>query len=987
MFKYIKKVVTNALKSRVFILTAVLFILASILVQRLFNLQIIGGESYLTEFTMSIKKERTLKSTRGEIYDRNGNVLAYNKLAYSVTFEDNGTYGSQDERNLSLNGSLYGLLRVIEDNGNQISMNFRIELDSVGNYYFTEDGINLLRFKADIYGKPYIDDLSDKQKDATADEMMEYLCSAEGYGLLNPEYTETELETYGLPATLTKEETLKLTAMRSAVEANSYKKYVSTTIAADINEETMALIMENKDNYPGVDVIEDSVRVYEDSIYFAPIIGYTGQISEEELDSLNEDNGDYTFADVVGKSGLEQTFETEMQGRKGSETVYVDNLGKVLKQESKVSPQAGNDLYLTLDRDLQIASYKILEQYIAGILYSKIIPAETFDIESLNSTDEIMVSINSVYYALFENNVLDAKHLASADASAVEKEIYESFKAKEAAVFNGIRSELTSSNPVIYSELSKEMQIYMSYIVDGLLMEGTGILNEDAIDKTDATYLAWKNNSISLQEYLTYAISQNWLDITKVDVESTYLDNNEIYNALSDYIAKYLEIDDSFSRKIYNQMIKEKSISGKNICLLLFDQGIIKMNESDYNALSTGSLTAYDFIRSKIKSLEITPAQLALQPCSGSVVITDPDNGDVLACVTYPSYDSNRLANTMDSEYYAKLNKDLSSPFYNKATQEVTAPGSTFKMVTATAGIQEGVIGIDDPVNCVGKFDLLEGEIPINCWIYSEAQKGGSHGLETLIPAIRDSCNYYFNMVGYMLGKVDLGEGVAEEDGEEGNNGYIDSVGIEKLKKYAEMYGFDAPTGIEIGETKPNISDNDAPRSAMGQSKHTYTTSQLSRYVATIANSGTCYDLTLLGKITDSSGNTLDEPDPVTHNILELPPNLWNAIHTGMNDMVNNKDELKELKTEYAFDMAGKTGTAQESEVRANHALFVGYAPYQNPEIAIAVRITNGYSSTNAACVARDIIKYRFGLVREDELITGEAIVVEAKATTNIRAD
>lgn len=113
---------------------------------------------------------------------------------------------------------------------------------------------------------------------------------------------------------------------------------------------------------------------------------------------------------------------------------------------------------------------------------------------------------------------------------------------------------------------------------------------------------------------------------------------------------------------------------------------------------------AYDFIRSKIYKLELTPAQLALEPCSGSVVITDPDNGNVLACVTYPSYDNNLLANTMDSKYYEKLRTDKSSPFYNRATQEVTAPGSTFKLVTATAGVMENKISIYDTITCTGKI-------------------------------------------------------------------------------------------------------------------------------------------------------------------------------------------------------------------------------------------------------------------------------------------
>ena len=121
MFKKIKKVLTKIGDSRIAILGVAFTLLACILVQRLFSLQIINGESYLNDFTMQIRKEEVLKSTRGNIYDSEGGLLAYNKLAYSVTFEDNGTYETRKERNLSLNRSMYGLIQIIEGGGNSIT--------------------------------------------------------------------------------------------------------------------------------------------------------------------------------------------------------------------------------------------------------------------------------------------------------------------------------------------------------------------------------------------------------------------------------------------------------------------------------------------------------------------------------------------------------------------------------------------------------------------------------------------------------------------------------------------------------------------------------------------------------------------------------------------------------------------------------------------------------------------------------------------------
>lgn len=976
MFKYVKNTISKVVKSRMFILGITFLVLTLVLVYRLFSLQIVKGESYLNDFTKQILKTKSISGTRGNFYDRKGNLIAYNKLAYAVTFEDSSSYQTIHEKNLALNSSMYGILKILEKNGDSIINDFGITLNSAGEYEFTNTDTTLMRFKADIYGQSYIEDLEKEEQEATANKMMEDMCSAEMYGVTDPKNTQKELAEYGLPESLTKEEILKLTVMRSKIAANSYQKYLSTTLATNISDKSMADLMENKDNYRGLDVVETTMRVYENSLYYAPILGYTGQISSEEMALYNKDGDVYSNSDIVGKGGLEEFYESQLKGANGSEQIYVDNLGKVLKKDNRVEPQAGDNIQLTLDTDYQIAGYKILEQYIAGIVWTNLRDLKEFDKESLASSDDIVIPVYDAYYALFENNVIDVNHISSEEATENEKRIYQLFLDKQAKVFEDIKSQLTSDSPTPQKDLSEEMQAYMTYVVDNMLKQ-SGVLLEDAVESSDTTYLAWsKDGTISLQEFLTYAISKNWMDVSKVKTDSNYMDSKEVYSALADYISQYLAKDIHFSKKVYKYMIQDDTLSGSDVCLLLFDQEILEMNEEDYNNLSAGALTAYDFIRSKIYNLEITPAQLALDPCSGSMVINDPNTGETLACVTYPSYDNNRLANNMDSEYFSKLATDLSSPFYNKATQEITAPGSTYKMVSATAGVMEGIVGIYDSIVCTGKFDLVTP--PINCW-----NKSG-HGAESLVTAIRDSCNFYFNTIGYDLGETDLGNANPPQGNEDGiqnettavEDTAVDEVGIEKLAKYAAMYGFDAKTGLEIGETAPHISDNGMAPSAMGQGTNAFSTSQLSRYVATVANGGTCYDLTLLDKIMDSDGRVLEEKTPKVYNTIELDQELWDAMHTGMNEMVKSNEILKNVN----INMAGKTGTAQETGV-PSHALYVGYAPYENPTVAIAVRITNGYTSTNAASAAGDMINYIFNLKEKDQIIPGHAIQVDSKIT------
>ncbi len=563
MFNYVKNSLSKLIKSRLIVLVVLFALLAGILIQRLYTMQIINGEKYLTDFTMQIKKETTLKSTRGNIYDRDGNAVAYNKLAYNVTYEDVGSYDTTRERNLAMNGSLYQIMKVIEDGGDQVYTNYAIDIGSDGQYEFTREGFNLLRFRADIFGYADTEDLKTDERNCTAEEMMQTLSTKKWYGIDLSVYTEEELQEYGLPSSFTKEEQLKLTALRSAVAQNSYQKYVTTTIAKDISKDTVAVIMENKDRYPGVDVEEDSIRVYEDGLYMAPLIGYTGQVSAEELEELNGENGNgqYSSSDIVGKSGLEKYFEKELRGQNGTKTVYVDNLGKVLKEDSEVAPQAGNDIHLTIDRNLQIAVYKILEQYIAGIVYNKIFDAEKFDKDSISSEDDILIPIYDVYYSLFENNVLDADHLASDDASDNEKRIYSEFQSREEEIFSEIRGQMTSSSATAYQDLSEEMQVYESFIVDDVLIEGTEVLDKDKIDTNDEMWTKWSNDgSVSLNEFLSYAISKNWIDITKVNSDTTYLDTSEITGALADYVTDYLSKSDAFSRQVYKYMIQNTLI-------------------------------------------------------------------------------------------------------------------------------------------------------------------------------------------------------------------------------------------------------------------------------------------------------------------------------------------------------------------------------------------------------------------------------------------
>ena len=201
---------------------------------------------------------------------------------------------------------------------------------------------------------------------------------------------------------------------------------------------------------------------------------------------------------------------------------------------------------------------------------------------------------------------------------------------------------------------------------------------------------------------------------------------------------------------------------------------------------------------------------------------------------------------------------------------------------------------------------------------------------------------------------------------------YVGSYYIDKLYKYADMFGLSEKTGIEIEEATPEVSNDYSVMSAIGQGTNNYTTVGLARYVATIANQGTCYNLSLVDKVTDSNENLLQDFTPEIRNTVELSPSTWKSLHEGMRQVVMRKSDYS-LLSSYGINVAGKTGTAEETRKRANHALFVSYAPYENPEITVTTRIANGYTSNYAANLTRDIYLYYFNIKDEDAILSGTA--------------
>ena len=952
MFKsiltHIKNFLLYVARSRLLIIAMITCLLFTTLIMRLFELQIVQGQYYLDNFRLQIRREREITGTRGLIFDRNGNVLAYNELANSVVIEEN-IQGTQDRtRNEILNDIIIDVIHIVESNGDAVVSDFGILLDSTGNFAFAmTNEFNRLRFLADVFGHRTIDEMPFEQANATPMDVIEFLANdpATGFGI-SLEDKDNDL-------------ILKMVTLRYAIRLNGFTQYIPTILAQDVSDETSAAIMENQYRLHGVSIVEDYLRRYNDSLYFSSIIGFTGKISREEFELLNaEEEGRFSLTDIIGKAGIEQAMEETLRGRRGFMSFYVDNFGRVTEQVDHVEPTAGNNVYLTICRDLQIQVYHIIEEKLAGIILSRLTNQLNYDPRELDLPDasHIYIPIEQVYLSFLTNGILNHHVFNRPEAGVAERAIYRAFSSYRETQLTNISTYLTNPHGFIYNDLSSEMRSTIDHIFGHLLFHTFRIIDRSIIPHTDPIQIAWRNGELNAYEYLNHAIAENWIDTARLSTHvplERYAEATEVFYAIITLVENALSRDLNYERILYLSLIRQEAITGGQIFAAVYEQGVLPMDAAVYQGLLAGSEDPFTWAFSKIESLTITPGQLGLEPSTGGVVVSDPSTGEVLASVSYPGFDNNRLANELDIEYYDFLLQSLARPFYNNATQELTAPGSTFKMVTSLAGLDRNLIGAGAYINCEGEFDDVQP--PPRCWIYP-----GEHGGLNVVGALAQSCNVFYYQVGHWLCF-----GADQRFNEE--------LGLNLLAHYASYFGFDRVSGMEIPEANPRISDELPILSAIGQGTNNFTVAQLNRYVSTIASRGTLLELTLLSRTTDMNGMLINDYTPVVERELtHIDPHHWSLLREGMVGMIVNHMSFRYFN----FSMAGKTGTAQQSDYNPDHGLFVGFAPVDQPEIAIAVRITNGYSSSYAAEIGRDIVRVWFELDELDEIITGRAALV-----------
>lgn len=914
-----KERLSELMKNRLFVLLVIAAAIFAVLVCRLFYMQIVNGEEASAGITSSVTREVSMPAARGNIYDRYGRPLAVNEAAFSIEIDDSIAVDYEDK-----NEQVVKLYEKMKENGYTVTDNLPISRDTEPK--FTISGDELEEWKTDIgldkkqmrydaartleylYDSYGLDGTVDENKkreivslginisdknimimnlimtiESNGGEIVDELpvsedrpytfiienekeiqrwkkdVSMDGEELDNTaeESMEYLIDLFGIPQNMSPAMQRKLAAVRYSLYLQRFKKYQPVTVAREINDKIIAEVKENLDIFPGVSVETESMRKYEEGDKFSNILGYIRQISDEELKEYEQYG--YDSGDIVGKTGIEKVMELELNGKDGKMLVEVDNMGRKISTLETEAPVSGNDVFLTIDKDLQIAAYNYLEDALAEAIITRL----TSELEK-----DVPVTLKQLFTSMIESGSISVSSIMKAEEGY----------------------QLTLKNLIL--SYNKDIDI------------------SDSEQKTAA-------------------------------------------------------------KQVLTKAVEDGTLSYTTMIFVMLEQGIITADDNYRARIVSGELSPLEIIIDKLRTGDLTPAETNLNPCSGSVVVSDVNSGKTLALVTYPSYDNNELVNTFNNEYYNKLLEDPSTPLVNRPLMQKKAPGSTLKMVTAVAALETGIITPEQTIKDEGLFTKA-GTPYARCMIYSLS--GSTHGYVNVSHALEVSCNYFFYDVSYMLG--------GETDDP------TSLKGITILDEYYDAFGLNSPTGMEIGENPPSMASpsykeeimkwqnpeatpsqtrwtaGDTIRAAIGQSVNSFSAASMNKYIATLANGGTRYKMHLIDKVKTSDGSVTQQTEEVVENIMEIDRENLDAVYEGMRLVTQgSKGTLRNVFKDFPIDVAAKSGTAEENKNNSSHSWFVGFAPYDNPQIAVTVMIPFGdVSGSPAAVTARNIIGEYMGL-------------------------
>ena len=425
---------------------------------------------------------------------------------------------------------------------------------------------------------------------------------------------------------------------------------------------------------------------------------------------------------------------------------------------------------------------------------------------------------------------------------------------------------------------------------------------------------------------------------------------------------------EDYLRGTSGTLIQEMSTSGKVVSeswMVDDETGEAMEPEPGNHVMTTLDLRLQEKVEEVLAN---TIENLADTKEKGAVVVQSVNDGGILAMASYPTYDLSTVYSS--TEAYKAVADDPRNPFVNRATSEIYYPGSTFKPLVAIAALEEGLVTPTEKIQDTGALQLPEeehypyGDYHPQCWIYRQYR--GTHGWENMADALRDSCNIYFYTLGHRLG-------------------------IEKIDEYAAMFGLGQKTGLELSEEEGYVAGPDTSAmlgqewyggnllsAAIGQDNTKITMLQLSNYIATLVNGGNRYETHLLKTVKSNDfSETVYEYEAQPVETLNLDPTYVEAVKQGMWEVANDEEStVDQYLSNLVVEVGAKTGSAQVSADENANAVFVLFAPYDDPEIVISMVVEGGASGANLASAAGEIVNYYFGSEHTMESIGTENTLI-----------
>lgn len=880
-----------------------------ILSVKLFNIQIVNGEKYKEDSVLSVSRTLTVEAPRGNIYDRKGEPLAVNVPSYSI-FIDSSVREEYEDRDKIL----FELFNIIENKYGKVKDDIPVT-ESLP-YKYTLSEVNVKKW---LKKRGFSEDMK-------AEKLMEDIYSS--------------ISNEGIFLKSEAEKRRFFTLKEDMTDENAKLIFLICAVEDDGGEIPEAVpIIKTQEGCKFEYASEEKIRTW-----LKNDLGFEGDDLEMSADEVMEY---LTKLFEIPKSIPEDLREKLLSLR------YMIYMKRYRKYELvEIEENASKELVAYISENKRLFPGVLIEAE-----SERFYPYGEYFSHVLGYTGKISEKEYEEYkkYGYGKTSVIGK--------SGIEKAFELELSGKEGKEISKVNALGEAIGKEVELEAEAGGNVFLT--LDAKLQKAAYIYLEDALKEVLVSKL--KSHEISVKELIISLVECQNVDFDKL---------SNAREGVSFKVWEKIKAENSASQKpredILKELIEKGEVSSLDMILVFFEQERLTAEKDYLDKIKKGEVSLISAVLRFMEEKQITPGHTNLDPSSGSVFVSDVKTGKVLVSVSYPSYDSNRLVNDFDSGYYDNLLNNPSTPLVNRPLNERKAPGSSLKMITAVAALEEGLITPEEKIYDEGIFKKA-GAPFAKCWIYTNMLKG--HGNVNVSEAIEVSCNFFFYELAYRM------EGAEDEE-----------KGIKLLNRYMESFGLNEKTGVEIGEALPKMAaaeykkesvlskDAESPqweymwtagdsiRAAIGQSLNSFTPAQMTKYISVLANGGDRYKFYMADRIEGKGGKAVNKFEPQKEGSIEIKKENLEAVKYGMYLAgAGQKGTLRNIFSDFDIKVCVKSGTAQEDLERSSHVWCVGFAPYDEPEIAFCVMIPFGDYKTSAAAVTGRRVMEAYFNPEEDE--------------------